>query len=60
MKGEFKAKNGDEDQEPAPKSCGAYALTDHCSDLHAQQRGNDREGGQAPKLPWPSLKVVLI
>jgi len=46
MNGEFKAKNCDEDKEPAPKGCGAYALTDRCSDPHAQQRGNDCECGQ--------------
>src|SRR5215813_5983330 len=44
---EFKAKDGKEDQEPAPKGCSTYALTDYCSDPHTQQRGNDRECGQS-------------
>src|SRR5262249_42365641 len=43
---EFKAKNGKEDHEPAAKSCSTYALTDRCSDPHAQKRGNDSKGGQ--------------
>jgi hypothetical protein len=43
---EFKAENGKEDQEPAPKGCSTYALTDRCSDPHTQQRGNDRKCGQ--------------
>src|SRR5215475_13083312 len=49
---EFKAKNGKEDQEPAPEGCSTYALTDCCSDPHAQQRGNDRKCGQGsiPKM----------
>ena len=49
---EFKAKNGKEDQEPAPKGCSAYALTDRCSDPRAQQRGNDRECGQSNISTW--------
>ncbi|HET6160740.1 MAG TPA: hypothetical protein VFE34_20510 [Dongiaceae bacterium] len=49
---EFKAKHGKEDQEPAPKGCSTYALTDCCSDPHTQQRGNDRKCGQGniPKM----------
>ena len=42
----IEAENGKEDQEPAPKGCSTYALTDRCSDPHTQQRGNDRKCGQ--------------
>jgi hypothetical protein len=43
---QLEAKNRKEDQEPAPKGCGAYALADRCSDPHGQQCGKDRECGQ--------------
>ncbi len=57
---EFKAKNGEKEQEPAPKKCSTYAPTDPCSDPHAQQRRNTAkrtthyfQGGKLRHEPSP-------